>query len=158
MRADEIRFLFAYDRWGTRRVLNAADGMDEATWSRPNVVGDRGLGGVLVHALGAHERWRNGWQGRDDRPRPELEALPSPADLRDRWEIEWGALDDYLDTVTDEQLNAARDGVPLWQTMVHVVNHGTQHRSEAAALLTEAGRSPGDLDLIDFVEERAETA
>ena len=38
----------------------------------------------------------------------------------------------------------------LWQTMVHVVNHGTQHRSEAAVLLTIMGRSPGDLDLIDF--------
>jgi uncharacterized damage-inducible protein DinB len=39
--------------------------------------------------------------------------------------------------------------------MVHVLNHGTQHRSEAAVLLTELGRSPGDLDLVDFLEERA---
>jgi uncharacterized damage-inducible protein DinB len=39
--------------------------------------------------------------------------------------------------------------------LVHVVNHGTQHRSEAAALLTAAGRSPGELDLINYAEERA---
>src|SRR5438132_12275313 len=138
-----------------RRVLNAAVGIDPAAWSRERVVGERGLGGILVHALGAHVRWRNGWQGRSDKPRPELEPLPAPGDLRDRWEAEWGALDDYLDDLRDDGLNAIWDGLPLWQTMVHVVNHGTQHRSEAAALLTEAGRSPGDLDFIEFVEERS---
>ena len=37
--------------------------------------------------------------------------------------------------------------------LAHLVNHGTQHRSEAALLLTQAGRSPGELDLIVYLEE-----
>jgi uncharacterized damage-inducible protein DinB len=40
--------------------------------------------------------------------------------------------------------------------LVHVVDHGTQHRAEAAALLTAEGRSPGELDLINYAEEQAE--
>jgi uncharacterized damage-inducible protein DinB len=40
--------------------------------------------------------------------------------------------------------------------LVHVVNQGTQHRAEAAALLTTEARSPGDLDLIDYAEGSAE--
>lgn len=39
--------------------------------------------------------------------------------------------------------------------LVRVVNHGTQHRAEAAALLTAKGRSPGELDLINDAEEQA---
>jgi len=42
--------------------------------------------------------------------------------------------------------------VRFWQMLAHVVNHGTQHRSEAAALLTTAGRSPGEIDMIFFAE------
>jgi len=158
VKAEEIRFFFGYDRWATRRVLNASQGIEPDVWSRPEVVGERGLGGVLVHALGAHERWRNAWQGSSDQPRPEREPLLSPAELRARWETEWPELDAFLGGLDDADVNAIWDGVPIWQTMVHVVNHGTQHRSEAAALLTAASRSPGDLDVTDFFEEQENTA
>ena len=43
---------------------------------------------------------------------------------------------------------------PRWLILAHVVNHGTQHRSEMARYLTECGRSPGDLDLLDALVMR----
>jgi uncharacterized damage-inducible protein DinB len=149
----EVRLLFGYDRWATRRILNAATGTTADDWSRPEAVGERGLGGILVHALGAHQRWRSAWQDHADKPRPELEPLLTPVDLRTRWEGEWTALDDRLDGLEGEAPNRVWDGAPLWQTMVHVVNHGTQHRSEAAALLTAGSHSPGELDFIDYCSE-----
>jgi uncharacterized damage-inducible protein DinB len=157
MQADEIRLLFAYDRWATRRVLAALDGLDEAAWTRPNAVGDRGLGGILVHHLGASQRWRIAFQsqGDVDGPEPEREPLPSIDELRDRWLAEWAEVDAWLPTVSDGFVGYVHDGVPVWTMLVHVVNHGTQHRAEAAALLTGLDRSPGELDLSNYVEEGA---
>ena len=156
MQADEIRSLFAYDRWATRRVLSVLDGLDPAVWARPNVVGERGLGGILVHHLGASQRWRVGLesQGDDNGPEPEREPLPTADELRRRWEAEWAAVDAWLPALSDEFVAYVFEGVPVWQMLVHVVNHGTQHRAEAAALLTAEGRSPGDLDLIVYAEEQ----
>ena len=41
---------------------------------------------------------------------------------------------------------------PRWLVIAHIVNHGTQHRSELARYLTECGHSPGELDLLDAFE------
>jgi uncharacterized damage-inducible protein DinB len=158
MQADEIRFLFAYDRWATRQVLTVLEGLDPAVWTLTDVVGERGLGSILVHHLGASQRWRIGFetQGSDERPEPELEPLPTIGEMRERWELEWAAVDAWLPTLTDDFVAYVHEGVPVWQMLVHVVNHGTQHRAEAAALLTGEGRSPGELDLINYGEEQAE--
>jgi uncharacterized damage-inducible protein DinB len=155
MEVDEVRFLYAYDRWATRRVLSVLDGLDPDIWGGTNVVGERGLGGILVHHLGASQRWRHSFQETGMSPEPEEEPLPTVDELRDRWGEEWKAVDAWLPTVTDGFVAYVHEGVPVWQMLVHVVNHGTQHRSEAAALLTAAGRSPGELDLINYAEERA---
>ena len=158
MNRADIRYLFAYDRWATRRILDAAErdgGVDEATWSATNSIDERGLGGILVHQLGATQRWRNGLAETGETPRPEREPLPTTAGLRTAWEQEWPALEAWLETLDDAWLARTDEGVAFWQMLAHVVNHGTQHRAEAAALLTAVGHSPGDLDMIYFAEELA---
>ncbi|HVM30370.1 MAG TPA: DinB family protein [Candidatus Limnocylindrales bacterium] len=158
MQTAEIRFLYAYDRWATRRILDVLDGIAGEVWTNGGIVGDRGLGDILVHQLGAAQRWRNGFQDTGQSPAPERDPLPSVEELRQRWQAEWEATDAWLEGLTDAFVGQKYEGVPVWQMLVHVVNHGTQHRAEAAALLTADGRSPGELDLIFYAEEMAATA
>ncbi len=155
MQIDDIRFLFAYDRWATGKVLKAAARLRRREWPAGEPIGKRHLGEILVHQLGAHQRWRHGLAELPGRPRPEREPLPAVAALTAAWEAEWAALDPWLATLDDAWLSRTDEGVPFWQMLAHVVNHGTQHRSEAAALLTAMGHSPRDLDMIFFSEELA---
>lgn len=156
MRIDDVRFLFGYERWATGRILAVLPDLDEGTWAEPNAIGERGLGGILVHHLGAAQRWRHGLgllPG--DLPRPEREALPSPEAMAGLWDEEWAAWEAWIETLDGDALGKTFDGVPMWQLLAHVMNHGTQHRAEAAALLTTAGRSPGDLCMLDYSEALA---
>jgi uncharacterized damage-inducible protein DinB len=52
-----LRFLYAYDRWATERVLAAASGLTRDEWPAGEPIGARHLGEILVHAPGAHQRW-----------------------------------------------------------------------------------------------------
>ena len=157
MNVDDIRYLFGYDRWATATLLTACADVDRAVWERANVLGERGVGGLLVHHLGSTQRWRVGLrsQGTEDGPRPEDEPLLTVDELRERWRAEWAAYDEWISAMSDGDLAVLDEGVPIWQLLAHVVNHGTQHRSEAAALLTAEGHSPGDLDMFDFAEAQA---
>jgi uncharacterized damage-inducible protein DinB len=89
------------------------------------------------------------------------------AALRARWDDVERATAAFVVDVTEARLaetiaylnfKGKRWAYPLWQQMLHQVNHATQHRSEAAVMLTHFGHSPGLLDLLYFIDvERPRT-
>jgi hypothetical protein len=64
--------------------------------------------------------------------------------------------------LTEETLNSTiRYVIPgvvrervVWHILIDVVIHASQHRSEAAVLLTGYDQSPGDYDFTMFLNER----
>jgi len=122
-----------------------------------------GLRDTLVHIFGAEQRWRLRWQGVPSTPMLMAEEVPTLLVLRELWEEEKPQMRAYLLTLRDADLSdrfsyhTAKGRVissTRWHTMAHMINHGTQHRSELALLLTELECSPGNIDLNVFVSER----
>jgi uncharacterized damage-inducible protein DinB len=158
--ADWIRELYAYNEWANRRVLAATSGLTDAELreERPGV---ESIAKTLRHIASAQHGWWCFWT---DTKRVHLPEVPAEGvnEALSGWlsrsheqlrmfadSLQDGDLDrEYQDTANDGQADMFR----LWEMMVHVVNHGTQHRSEAAAVLTVLGRAPGDLDFCDFVD------
>ena len=70
MHADEIRFLYAYDRWASRRVLSVLDGLEPAVWMRTDVVGDGAWAPSSSTTWVASQRWRHGFQDTGESPSP----------------------------------------------------------------------------------------
>jgi uncharacterized damage-inducible protein DinB len=167
MNKKDIQLLYDYNRWCNARILDAAAKLTHEQFLAPGIFPYGGLRGTLVHTLFAELVWRMRWQGTppDDHCRMEPEEFPTLAALQTRWLAEETLLMEFVASLTDKKLQSeleytstegGRHKRVLWETMAHLVNHGTQHRAEAAAILTNLGRSPGDIDLTVFLNERSD--
>jgi uncharacterized damage-inducible protein DinB len=162
MNKQDILILYQYNQWANTRILNAAEKVTQEQFLAPASFPHGGLRGTLVHALFAEWIWRRRWEGTSPTQRLKPDDFPTVESLRARWQEEEKQLMDFVNGLSDDRLNSTfsytnTSGQPftrvLWQAMAHVVNHGTQHRAEAAAMLTDFGHSPGDIDMILFLME-----
>lgn len=163
MDTETIQSLYRYNQWANTRILDTVSQLSHDEYMSQGAHPHRYLHGVLTHILFAEWIWRNRWAGVSPTTRLLPEEFPTFGALKARWQAEDTELQKFLDGLTGERLNgpfqySSTEGVRfeniLWESMAHVVNHGTQHRSEAAVVLTELGHSPGDLDMILFTRKK----
>jgi uncharacterized damage-inducible protein DinB len=156
-----IRSLYDYNAWANARILDTAARLTPEQMVAPGGASFDSVRDTLVHTMGAQWLWLERWNGRSPRAMPEAAAFPDVGTIRVRWDaIERDtqafvtALDDarLAGVVEYTNIQGERWAYPLWQQMIHQVNHATQHRSETAVLLTRLGHSPGWLDLLYFVD------
>lgn len=164
MNKQDIQLLFHYNSWANDRILWATNYVSTEQFISPSSFPHGGLRSTLVHVLFAEWLWRRRCEGVSPTGWLKPEEFPTFASLRGRWQEEEKNQKAFLESLTDARLNEPLEykttqGVAMreplmWPILAHVVNHGTQHRSEAAAMLTELGHSPGDVDLIFFLREQ----
>lgn len=163
MKIAEIRTLYAYNRWANKLMLTMAAQVSEGQFVEPAAFSYGSLRGVLFHTFEAEYFWRVLCQeGRFVEELVEAD-YPTLAVLEPQWQAEEAAMGEYLARLRDEDMDGlvrytVEGGIQrerlLWHCLWHVVNHGTQHRSEAAAILTNYGFSPGGVDFTLFLNEQ----
>jgi len=160
---EAIRLLYAHREQTMDRILVTAEALTTAEFTVMIVAGQTPIRDTLVHVIDAetcHIRWLDGSMTREAsfaRKFPPGD-YPDVIAVRAFWHLvarETATLLDSLATDADLERSCIRqypDGRivvrALWEVLLHVASHSTQHRSEAALMLTSLGHSPGNLDVL----------
>ncbi len=161
MQRSDILVLFDYMYWANRRLLDTADLLPPEQFTTPATATttSRNLRATLVHELDVEWSWRLRLQNRGDEDGGELnaESFPDIASLRDQWRQDEAEMRAWLDTLTDEDLEAEVPGPvprPLWHYLMHIFTHASQQQADAATILSAFGHSPGDIGFLMFLGSR----
>ena len=110
----------------------------------------------VVHLMSVDDAWFGDLRGVEVSGLPDPTSLPDRASLREHWDGVERRMRDYLARLSDDMLLAKpiaegedKDLV-LWQVLVHVVNHGTDHRAQLLRLLNDLGVETVSQDYIFY--------
>ena len=163
MNKHDISTLIHFNFWANGRLLTACEQLTQELLLR-EMTPDPGWGsllGILVHILDAEYGWRSVLQAEEANTILEVSDFANVAALKASWDSERAAWFNFVSSLSDDLVSQThgqegKNRPHIWQTIVHVVTHGIQHRGEAAFILTGYGHSPGELDFDVFLQENPE--
>jgi uncharacterized damage-inducible protein DinB len=164
MISEDLRLRFAYHVWANQRLLRACEALSDDQLRATALPGHPSILDTLIHAVSSEWIWRSRVEGSSPEAFLDAADLPDLAALRARWQEEGRQLDALIATLDDaayrrvvpyRTMSGTPDQQQLGPILTHLFNHATQHRAEVAAMLTVLGSSPGNMDMIVFLRERA---
>ena len=164
MNAENFRSLYDYNLWANHLILQKTKEVSEPEdylASGPGI-SFGSLHGTLLHLLNVERAWFSRWRGEGEVEPLIAEEIPDFVSLLMIWEEEERKQSEFLQGLSDLKLPSDftftfRTGrevnQPLWQLMLHTINHSMQFRSEAAVRLTQLDKSPGNLDMFIYFRQ-----
>lgn len=157
MNADAFRYLYEYHFAANRSIWDDyVMPLSQEQFTQPV---DYSMGSVrnqLVHLMGVDNIWFADLRG------VQIEYPLNPDDFNDRsalrayWDEAEQNMRGYLANLRDEMLfqkpfsEGEDKDLILWQVLLHVANHGTDHRAQILRLLHDLGVKTGPQDLIFY--------
>jgi uncharacterized damage-inducible protein DinB len=111
----------------------------------------------IIHLMNVDDAWFTPLRGFEI---PEYQNPANPDDrdaIRANWDKVEQSIRDYLATLRDDMLltkpfpPGEDENLVLWQVLLHVVNHGTDHRAQLLRLLNDLGVKTVSQDYIFYV-------
>lgn len=165
MQIGDIRVLYDYLFWAHDRTLPAVERLTTEDFVRDLGASHGSVRGTLVHLMGAEWLYLSRWHGVFPDAMLDPAGFPTVGAVEERWSGIRRELRAFLGQLRDTHLSSVfryrnlrgEDvSLPLYVTLVHVVNHNTYHRGQVVSLLRMLGQKPEATDLYRFyMEEQA---
>lgn len=163
MRADYFRTLYDYNYATHRRIWDCIMHLSDEQFVQDVNYSIGSIRNHYVHLIGADDRWLSRLQGVALPAAVGNEDFTAREATRRRWEQVAEAMQTYLNTLNEAQLDEIvhydmphRGGMkhdPRWQVLLHVANHGTDHRAQILRVLHDLGAPTFEQDLMIYLWE-----
>jgi uncharacterized damage-inducible protein DinB len=161
MNIDMIRTLYDYHFAVNRRLWDEC--VSPLTGEQFNQENDYSAGSVkgqIVHIMRWDEQWFHRLREIEPPPRLVPGQFPDRAAIRAYWDQLEKMMRECLEeldetrfngTVHTSSVNWGEIDIPVWQILVHVANHATDHRAQLLRLLDQIGAPTFEQDLMLYL-------
>lgn len=152
-----IRTYVKYHLSITRRVLDSIDRISDEQFVAEDAYSRGSIRNLMVHLANTDRRWLAGLKGLPDivKQLPKFEDYPDRAGLRAYWESVDAEFEAYVNGLSQAELEEEAPGLPArGLVLLHMINHGTDHRATVLQKLDALGAPTFDQDLILWLWEQ----
>ena len=164
MNLDHIKALYEHNSWANARMLDAVSKLTLEEFTEDLRNSFRSVRDTLVHLMSAEWIWLRRWKGTSPPAMLAPAGFSTISSIKMRWaEIEHEQ-EEFLSNLTEQSLEVVIGYVntrgepfryPLWQMIIHVVNHSTYHRGQITTMLRQLGAEPVATDFLLFYDSMA---
>jgi uncharacterized damage-inducible protein DinB len=150
-----------YSRWASERSIQAARPLNDEELSRDLGSSQGGVLATLVHIYQADRIWLSRLKGSPRFTLGDPDESWTLDNLAHSWARTGEEFQRWLSGAGNLQANLSyrnlaglQHELPIWQVVLHVVNHATYHRGQITTMLRQLGYTPIATDLHVFYLER----
>ncbi len=151
--------LYEYNQWANQRVWECVIQLEEDKFTQDL---DYSVGSIyiqMVHTM-AVEHWWLHFLRTSTLDFLELEQFPDRATIRAKWDDVEAINRTYVATITPEELERLvkpafweenTKPIKVWQALMQVMNHSTDHRAQTLAMLHRLGAPTVGQDFLAYL-------
>jgi uncharacterized damage-inducible protein DinB len=150
MKLEMIQQLVEYHTAMTRNVWESIGKITDEQFVADDSYSRGSIRNLMVHLASTDRRWLAGLKNLPEVGHLKFEDFPTIAKGRKAFDSSAQDLAKYVDTLSEAELDQKANGMadPRWVVLMHMINHGTDHRATVLQRLHEFGAPTFNQDYI----------